>query len=61
MLPAYILIAYNRNVWIDKQVCQLTYSISCFPIVKTISWRQNDDFAIFVYLYNLSFKFQDLI
>ena len=34
---------------------QLYYSITCFLIVKRISWRQNDDFAIFVYLFNLFF------
>ena len=60
MLPADILIVYNRNVWIDKHVCQLIYSITCFPIVKTISWRRNGDFTNFVYLFDLFFKFQDL-
>ena len=53
MLPADILIAYNRYVQIDKHVSQLIYSITCFSIVKTISWRGNDDFTIFVYLFDL--------
>ena len=53
MLPTDILIVYKRNVLTDKHVCQLIYSITCHPIVKTISWRRNDDFTIFIYLFDL--------
>ena len=60
MLPADILVFYNRYVQADKHVSQLIYSITCFSIVKTISWRRNDDFTIFVYLLDLFFKFQIL-
>ena len=48
MLPTDILIVYNRYVQIGKHVSQLIYSITCFLIVKTISWRRNSDFTIFV-------------
>ena len=52
MYPADILIVYNRYVQIDKHVSQLIYSITCFLIVKTISWRRNDDLKIFVPLFD---------
>ena len=61
MFSADILIVYNRNIQTDKHYCQLIYSITCIPIVKAIRQHRNDDFTIYFYLSNLSFKFQDLI
>ena len=56
-IVSILLVCQMYSAIIEKKICHHNYSITCL----SKRWCRSDNFTIYVYLCNLSFKLQDVI